>query len=165
MNDMTTQEETIAKWEKVRLQTNLYAMRMTERTISCSYCRKYNPIAGGDGNCPLATEECNRGSNCCNGLWSKFRRASTYRIAQAYCLEIIDYIKEHGKIKPVLTEREKNGTMEKYDEDAVCPKCGESMVETKFIRQFGVDLDDLIKRTCDRCEYSWNESPLDAEDK
>lgn len=45
--------------------------------------------------------------------------------------------------------------MEKYLANRPCPKCGSLIISDKYFQ-----LEDFIKRTCNRCSYQWDESPF-----
>lgn len=44
-----------------------------------------------------------------------------------------------------------------------CPKCGQSacFVATKHVTFDYIGGADMLRRTCSRCGYSWDERPLD----
>lgn len=48
--------------------------------------------------------------------------------------------------------------MDKYNEDASCPKCGNRHVGTKFEDSSGCH---SMRRECKRCLYTWLQIPLD----
>jgi transposase-like protein len=47
--------------------------------------------------------------------------------------------------------------MQTYNPATKCPKCGHDKVETSYR-----DTLDLLRRTCERCSYNWQELPLDS---
>lgn len=63
--------------------------------------------------------------------------------------------------------------MNKYNEDAPCPKCGSTKIKTWFVTdadRWSTGYQDRhnigdIRRTCGRCNYHWYEAPLDKEDE
>ena len=50
--------------------------------------------------------------------------------------------------------------METYNENSTCPKCGNIAVETNYDEEF-----KMIKRTCCKCGYEWNQQALDSDKK
>lgn len=42
-----------------------------------------------------------------------------------------------------------------------CPKCGYHIVESKHATFGRLGMPDYIRRTCQRCERTWDEIPLD----
>ena len=51
--------------------------------------------------------------------------------------------------------------MDKYNPEALCPKCGDSNIISEYR---SVDADELweetIRRKCNRCGYEWAEEPI-----
>ena len=55
--------------------------------------------------------------------------------------------------------------MKKYNKKAICPKCGNEIIETAYCdSSFGFNTFGKIKRTCEKCRYYWFENPLDEEE-
>lgn len=63
--------------------------------------------------------------------------------------------------------------MKPFDENAICPKCHSTDIGSFYNKE---DRDrrfqytpkeplEHIERQCKRCRYSWNEAPLDSDDK
>lgn len=40
-----------------------------------------------------------------------------------------------------------------YNKTAVCPKCGNSDIDTEYIMDYG---QCILIRTCEKCGYEWN---------
>jgi len=61
--------------------------------------------------------------------------------------------------------------MKSYDEDGVCPKCGNDEISDEWHSIYcsrwdcpvGAEGAEHINRTCGRCHYIWAETVLDAE--
>jgi predicted nucleic-acid-binding Zn-ribbon protein len=60
--------------------------------------------------------------------------------------------------------------MKPFDPNAVCPKCGNTNIATRF-KPAGVPKADYVgrrfehdtlRRVCQGCGYTWHELPLDA---
>jgi ribosomal protein S27AE len=48
--------------------------------------------------------------------------------------------------------------MNLYDYRRPCPKCANTVVDTKFVRE---GENEYMRRTCGRCTATWNERALD----
>ena len=46
-----------------------------------------------------------------------------------------------------------------YNENSMCPKCNNEYVRTEYD-----EYHDMIRRTCQRCNYTWVETPSDKID-
>lgn len=49
-----------------------------------------------------------------------------------------------------------------YDPHRPCPKCGHHLVSSRHVTLF-FGIPDAVRRNCQRCDYIWDENPLDAE--
>lgn len=54
--------------------------------------------------------------------------------------------------------------MERYDPKSKCPKCGHDYVLSNYNPNFG-STQDVVKRTCKKCGYSWEQLPLDSKEE
>jgi len=60
--------------------------------------------------------------------------------------------------------------METYKHSRKCPKCGQSYINDVFYKEgerycdnfFKYSNEDIIRRTCQNCHYSWNEKALEG---
>lgn len=53
--------------------------------------------------------------------------------------------------------------MNVYDPVGKCPKCGGRMISTHYEKDCrSKHQEEVIRRKCERCGYSWAESPLDT---
>lgn len=62
--------------------------------------------------------------------------------------------------------------MDKYNPDAICPKCASDDISSRFIRMGSLDAYGepgtftrvpFMGRHCRNCHYEWREEPLDEE--